>query len=255
MVTETRRLRVGLLAYGLDRPPTGIGRYAIEIAKAITAHHPEIDLVLVTPFANAIPALPGLARIRLRGTRLLPALMAFGPMQLSMAVRRHHLDVIHDPVGIAPFWFPRWPPTVGRVVTIHDMVPFVHPETHARMTNVLYLRYLPKAIRRADCIITDSDSSRRDIARFFPVDPNRIARIYCGIGAQFRPQPPDVVAEAGQRLGIQTPYILAVGALEARKNMEAVLDAYAVIRRRGLPHHLVLVGPRAWKSQGIFQRI
>jgi glycosyltransferase involved in cell wall biosynthesis len=248
-------LRVGLLAYGLERPATGIGRYTVEIAKAIHTHHPAIQMVLLTPFDQTIDGLEDLRRIRLHGTRLLPATMTLGPAQLALTARRHQLDIVHDPAGIAPFLFPRWPSGVGRVVTIHDMVPFVHPETHDRLTNFLFHRYIPRAIARTDRVITVSDASKRDIERFYDVDSSRVCRVYCGIGEQFHPRTEEAVVDICRRYGIHKPYVLAVGALQARKNLESVLEAYARLRRQGLPHTLVLVGPKAWKSQGVFQRL
>jgi glycosyltransferase involved in cell wall biosynthesis len=255
MADAARRIRVGLLAYGLERPATGIGRYTTEVMRAISAHQPDIELILLTPFTDVIAGLEDLPRVRLRGTRLLPAMMVLGPAQLAITARRHRLDAVHDPVGIAPFFSPGWPSNVGRVVTIHDMVPFVHPETHARLTNLLFHKYMPRTVQHVDRVITDSESSKRDIERFFAVDPGRISRIYCGIGQQFRPQIPETIAEVSRRYDIHSPYILAVGALQARKNMESVIEAYARMRTQHFPHRLVLVGPKAWKSQGIFQRI
>src|SRR5688500_4852660 len=122
--TGQTRLRVGLLGYGLERPATGIGRYTVEVAKAITTHHPDIELVVLAASAAPVAALEQLPRERLPGTRLLPAMMTLGPFELAVAARRHRFDLIHDPVGIAPYVGLGWPSSVGRIVTIHDMVPF-----------------------------------------------------------------------------------------------------------------------------------
>lgn len=249
------RLRVGLLAYGLDKPMTGIGRYTVEIARALAARRPEVELLLLQPFPEDIPGLEGLPRIVLLGSRLLPAMMSLGAVELALAAHRHRLDVVHDPIGIAPFFAPNRLARYARVVTIHDMVPFAHPETHARLTNLLFRRYMPWTLRHADYVTTVSDFSRSDIARYFGFDPTRIERVYCGVDRRFTPQPSEALQPVLERYGIAQPYLLTVGALQPRKNLEAVLDAFAHLKSQGLPHRLVIVGPRSWKSLGIFQRL
>lgn len=252
---DTRRIRVGILGYGLDRPATGIARYTIEITRALAALHPEIEPVLLQPFETTIPALSNLERVRLRFIRLLPGLMAIGPVELALAARRHKLDVLHDPVGIAPFIAPRQLGGCATVVTIHDVVPFVHPETHARLTNFLYRRYMPVTLRFVDRVITDSDASKRDIMRFYHRRASDIERIQCGVGPLFQPQSTGHVTKVLAKYRICPPYILCVGALSARKNLETALTAFSIVRSRGFDHQLILVGPKAWKTQGIFQRI
>jgi glycosyltransferase involved in cell wall biosynthesis len=253
--TDIKRIRVGLLGYGLDRPATGIARYTIEIAKAISAGCQDIDLVLLQPFDGTVPGLESVETIRLRLTRLLPGLMAFGPIELAGAARKHGLDVIHDPAGVAPFIAPRQLGGCATAVTIHDMVPFVHPETHARLTNLLFHRYMPVTLRFVDRLMTVSDASKRDIMRYYKLDSSRIERVYCGVDAQFKPQTVEAIDQTMRRYQIQRPYILSVGALSARKNLQVAIEAYSVLRSRGLDHKLVLVGPKAWKNQGIYQRI
>jgi glycosyltransferase involved in cell wall biosynthesis len=248
-------LRVGILAYGLDRPASGIGRYAIELVRALRAYQPEIAAVLLKPFDGPITGLDDEETIRLRGTRLLPAMMAIGPLEIAAAARRHRLAVVHDPMGVSPFWIPRRFGPFARIVTLHDAIPFVHPETHARMTNLLFRQYIPRTLRSVDRVVTDSDSSKRDIGRFFSVDRDRVVRIYCGVGPQFRPQDPIRIADVCARYGIDRPYLLVVGALQARKNLEVAFDAFARLREMGHPHRLVVVGRKAWKTEGLFRRL
>jgi glycosyltransferase involved in cell wall biosynthesis len=250
------RVRVGLLAYGLDRPPAGIGRYTIELIRALHAHQPDVEVWLLKPFANPIAGLSADEKeLRLPGMRLLPILMTAGPAAIAALAVRHRLDVIHDPAGVSPFLIPRRVAPFARVVTIHDVIPFVHPETHAALTNLLFRHYIPRTLRFVDRIVTVSDASKRDIERFFRVDGSRIARIHCGVGPQFAPQEPRVVANALDRYGISRPYILTVGALQARKNLETLFRAFARLREAGLPHRLVVVGRKVWKSEGAFLRL
>lgn len=254
--SSRRKLRVGVVAYGLDHPGSGIGRYAIELVRALRASQPTIEVVLIKPFEEPIAGLDQEDPvIRLPGMRRLPALMTVGPMAIAAVARRFKLDIVHDPAGVSPFLVPRGLAPFARVTTIHDMVPFVYPETHARLTNLLFHRYLPRTLPFVDKIVTVSRASEHDIVRFIGVQPDRVTVIPCGVSPRFGPRDASQVSDVLSRYGIVPPYLLAVGALQPRKNLETLLEAFARLRLGGLSHHLVVVGRKVWKSEGIFQRL
>jgi glycosyltransferase involved in cell wall biosynthesis len=141
------------------------------------------------------------------------------------------------------------------ISTIHDMAPFVHPETHVRLTNFLFKQYMPRTLRFVDRVVTVSESSRRDIEQFYGLAGDRVVRISCGVGRRFRPQPTSEIQRVIDKYGLPARYVLTVGALNPRKNIESALAAFARLRSSGIEHKLVLVGPKSWKSQGIFEQI
>lgn len=244
--------RLGLLAYGLDRPASGIGRYTIELVRALARFQDELAITLLTPFSGSPAGLDRLyPSIRLRG-RLLPSLMSAGPPQIAAIARREGLAVVHDPFGVSPFPVPYRLGPFARVVTIHDMIPFVHPETHARLTNLLFRYYIPRTLRFVDRILTVSHASKQDIMRFYRMSEERITVIPNGVACTFEPAAPTIIAGVLQRYAVPQPYILTVGALQARKNLETLFAAYRILRSKGLPHRLVVTGRRAWKTAGIF---
>lgn len=250
-----RPLRLGLLGYGLDRPLTGIGRYSVEIARQFSLPGSGVSLEVIKPFSSPVADLDEYLRTRrIFGSRL-PAYMLAGPLQIATVARRDELDVIHDPFGVSPFFMPHRIAPFGRVLTLHDMIPFVYPETHARLTNLLFRRYIPRSLRFVDRIITDSESSRQDIVRFLRFPPERVTAIPIGVAPQFAPASAEVCQRVRERYGLPVDYILTVGSLTPRKNLETLFAAYYQLRQRGLPHRLVVVGPTAWKSAGIFQRL
>lgn len=253
--TDRRPVRLGLLGYGLDRPLTGIGRYSVELARQFSQRCDDISLEVIKPFAGSVADLDVSIRTRrIVGSRL-PAYMLAGPAQLAAVARRGRLEVIHDPFGVSPFFLPRRLAPFGRVLTLHDMVPFIYPETHARLTNLLFRHYIPRSLRFVDRIITDSESSRRDIVRFLHFPPERVNAIPIGVSPHFAPASKEACQRVRQRYDLPADYILTVGSLSPRKNLETLFAAYQQLRQRGLPHHLVVVGPTAWKSSGIFQRM
>jgi glycosyltransferase involved in cell wall biosynthesis len=187
--------------------------------------------------------------------RLLPSYMALAPLQIAALARRQRLRVIHDPFGISPFLVPRAVAPFARIVTIHDMIPFIYPDTHARLTNLLFRRYIPQSLRFIDAVVTVSEASRHDITRFFGVPPERICVIHNGVSPKFTPVSPTEISDTCRRYELPQPYLLTVGAVQARKNLGTLFAAYKILRERGISHTLVVVGKKAWKTEGTFLQL
>jgi glycosyltransferase involved in cell wall biosynthesis len=244
-------MRVGYLTYGLDRNPTGIGRYAIELARALGAvpNGPEIVL-LTTEREDHHDLWTQFERHALPACHLLPALMTIGNVALSAAAQRYGLDLIHDPNGVAPFFGPRM--GTKRIVTLYDALVFVYPETHNYLDTWRYRRMLPHAIKRTDMVITGSANSRHDLRRFLAVPDEKIRICTTAASAHFAPVP-DTEERRGilARYGIAYPYFLYVGNVTARKNIARLLAAYAQVHERHPEIRLVIGGKRQWKTDEI----
>jgi glycosyltransferase involved in cell wall biosynthesis len=253
---ETRPApQVGYVTYGLDRPLSGIGRYAVELALALAELDDQPAVTLLNPFNTASHPLQGLFPARqLRGC-LLPSFMVAGPVQIARLARRYRFSVVHDPSGISPFLTRTWPKATRRVVTLHDMIPFVYPETHARLTNILFQHYIPRSIAHIDAIVTVSDASRRDILRYYDVPEHKVVVIHNGVSPTFSPRSQSEMQAAMRRYGISGPYILSVGALQERKNLATLFHAYYQLLQNGLHHQLVIVGQKAWRTEGTFSAL
>lgn len=113
------------------------------------------------------------------------------------------------------------------VVTIHDLSFEREPGLMGRRDRFLFRRVVPRAARRARRVLTVSERTSRDLVELYGLDPAKIVVTQNGVDPAFRPGP------AGTR-----DYVLAVGAVQARKNQGAAL---AAAQASGLP--LVVVGP------------
>ncbi|GAC1385552.1 MAG: glycosyltransferase family 1 protein [Herpetosiphon sp.] len=244
-------MRVGFLTYGLDRAPTGIGRYAVELLRALAALPDQLELVLLTTEREDRLGLWDIFEHHaLPGCRLLPALMTVGNIMLAHAAHRYRLDVVHDPNGIAPFLAPRGP--TRRIVTIHDAVAYVYPATHNRLDNWRYHAMLPWAVQRADMVLTDSQHSLRDLKRYLNVPDRSIRYIHCGIDGRFAPVPETSErANILSQYGIAQPYLFYVGGINGRKNIARLFEAYAEVRKHHPQLMLVIGGKRQWQTSEI----
>lgn len=241
-------MRVAYLTFGLDRNPTGIGRYALELLKAMHAHANGVEFVLLTTEREDSHGLwQQYERHALACCRLLPALMTIGNLAVSDAIRRYNLDLVHDPNGIAPFLGPAF--GARRVTTIYDAFAYVHPESHNLLDNWRYQWMLPFASRRADTVITISECSRNDLATYLGLNKEYMPLVPGGIHPMFAPVPAGREREAVlTRYGVRMPYVLYLGGINARKNIARLFEAFARVRQQHPQLQLVIGGKRQWQT-------
>jgi glycosyltransferase involved in cell wall biosynthesis len=245
-------MRVGLLIYALDRPLTGIGRYTLELARALGAPQGDLQVTLLAAGNPGLLAGHGFRRIPLYGCRLLPGLVTLGNALIPLLARRFGLDIVHDPTGVTPFLFGAG--EARTVVTVHDVFAWSCPGTSTLLDTLIYRHWLPRLLPRVDAVITDSEASRSDIVRFLGVPPTRIRVIYPGVSQAHRTGQEAEVDAVRSRYGLPERYILFVGSVEERKNLRGLLYAYAHLRTMEEVYPLVVVGPRRRKGSEI-QRV
>ena len=175
--------------------------------------------------------------------RIRRALHAAGRMawtHVLLPLRLGRFDVLHSPAFVAPVASP-----CPKVITVHDITYLLYPSHFASQ----WIRYMksvvPVTIKSAAAIICGSEHSKRDIARAYSLNPDRIHVIPYGVDHQ-RFSPAAVLDQRWARsIGIRENYILHVGELSHRKNLPTLLRAIAHLRSRGKWNdvQLVLAGP------------
>ena len=158
---------------------------------------------------------------------------------------RHRLDVLHCPLNIRPL-----ATTVPCVLTIHDLSFERFPDRFHPAKQRYLAAFTRLSARRAAHILTDSASTRDDVTRFYGIPPERMTVVYPGVDADFTPiRDPQVLADFRRRHGLEAPYILYLGTLEPRKNVDRLVRAFAALvagRRAELP-----APPGAGRWQGL----
>jgi glycosyltransferase involved in cell wall biosynthesis len=244
-------MRVGIIAYGLNTGLTGIGRYMVQLARALARLPADLTVVLLTTTTNDRYGLSAeFETYVLPLCRLAPALLTLGNPAVAYAVKRYGLDIIHDPNGIAPFLAPRL--GAKRIVTIHDAFAYVHPEMHNRFDNWRYRWHLPYAAGRADAVITNSQHSQSDLVLHLGLPADHVHVTPLGVDCSFTPVsdgPGRAAVLAGY--GIKPPYLLYVGSINGRKNVARLFEAYARVRARHPEVTLVVGGKRQWQTAEI----
>jgi glycosyltransferase involved in cell wall biosynthesis len=144
-------------------------------------------------------------------------------------------DVYHCPAPRGPLFAGGLPV----VMTVHDLVPFLFPETMTRWSRLYSRATHRRMATRADRVICPSRDTARDAVELLGVEENRIRVISLGVASHFFE--PLAAAEPPPE-----PYILFVGTQERRKNLERLEQAVEDLRARGFPHVLVFAGADAW---------
>ena len=143
------------------------------------------------------------------------------------------------------------PPTfkARRVLTVYDLAFLIEPRWASPKIVGPFSRDVPRFVREADAVITCSGHSRDDIVRLCGVSPERVHVAHGAADPLFVPRDREVVRNRVRALfGWDGPYVLYVGTIEPRKNLETLVRAFARIRGK-FPHRLVLAGGTGWNMQ------
>lgn len=153
-------------------------------------------------------------------------------------------DLIHTTTHYGTFV----PCKYRNVITVTDVSPLLHPETHGRMQVAYHRHILPAVLKRADAVVTISNSSKSDIVAACNIPDKKVHVVHLGVDARFSP-----AATSASDFANTLPerYILNIGTLEARKNLPRLLEAYAIARRKGLDRKFLIGGARGWRLSNL----
>jgi glycosyltransferase involved in cell wall biosynthesis len=127
------------------------------------------------------------------------------------------------------------------VVTVHDAVPWTHPETLTPHGVRWHRDMGRRAVRTADAVLVPTTAVGRELTRQLPAAPLHV--VGEGVAPSIAIPPPDA-DERARRLGLPDRFALCVGTLEPRKGLDVAVQAIADPAWPGLP--LLIVGPTGW---------
>jgi glycosyltransferase involved in cell wall biosynthesis len=236
----------------------GVSRYTWRLIEALAARETEQRY---TVFANPAggAALAHLASGHLRiaddgwPTAHPAQRILWEQVALPAALARGGVDVFHSPVNVLPL---RSLPC-ATVVTIHDLT-FIHYPQHLRPARRFYQRtFTPRSARAATLVITVSECTKRDLVAQVGVDPTRVRVVYPSVDARFQPCADQEQLRVFRGWhGLPDRFLLYLGTLEPRKNLRALLEAYAILRGRDpSTPPLVLAGAKGWYHEDLFAQV
>jgi glycosyltransferase involved in cell wall biosynthesis len=166
-------------------------------------------------------------------------------VRVPLALRREKVSLFHAPHYVLPPLVP-----CRSVVTIHDCIHLMFPQYLPNLGALAYARAsIRMAARRATRVMTVSESSKRDILRFVDAEPDKIDVIYNSYDERFGIEPlEEDVVRVRERFQLHDEFILYAGNVKPHKNLERLIQAFDLVRRRGLDHvKLVIIGDEVSK--------
>jgi glycosyltransferase involved in cell wall biosynthesis len=139
---------------------------------------------------------------------------------------------------------------VPRVTVVHDLAFEHYPQDVSYLQRRYYQHFTPRFVQASDKILTVSESSRQDIMRHYLVAPGKVEVVYNAAGPAFKPIDFERQVRIRQKYAAGEAYFLFVGALQPRKNLGNLLQAFDRFKQEtGSEVKLLLVGRKAWKSR------
>ncbi len=230
-------MRIGIDARKLH--DFGIGTYIRNLLRELARLDQSTEFVLLCRPEDV-------AVVRELGENFRPVIERAGNYSIAeqfkvpLALRREGVTLFHAPHYVLP-------PLVHcrSVVTIHDCIHLMFPQYLPNRLAVHYARgSMARAAKHATRVLTVSESSKTDIMRFFGTDPSKIDVIYNAFDERFgiEPREEDVV-RVRERYQLHDEFVLYAGNVKPHKNLERLIDAFHLVRSRGLDHlKLVMIG-------------
>lgn len=238
-----KTLRVGLDAHMVGGQETGNETYVKGLVGALSADVTGLDLVVY--FVGSPWASPNR---HLRFKRLLTG-NPYVRLGLELPIRSFGgIDILHMTYG-APVWS-----AALIVLTVHDICYATNPEWFSQHDLRVLSNVVPRSIKKAAHVITDSQSARRQIIDHYQVPENKISAIPIGPGAGAQPITMEDARLEAAALGLSPdrPYMLAVGNVQPRKNLVRLIEAFTeLVSVRGHDLDLVIVGPQRFRAEDI----
>lgn len=231
-------MRIALDATPLLGRRTGIGAFTLAALTALAAH-PELRLSAYALTWRGRGKLPGELP---DGVRAVERPMAARPLRVlwsrfdGPAIERWTgpLEVVHGTNFVVP------PSRCAGVVTVHDLTVLRFPELCDKAT-LAYPSLLRRALRRGAWVHAVSEFVAAEVIEHLGAPPERVVAVLSGVPVVAAGSPGE-----GRRLAGADTYVLALGAVEPRKDHTTLVAAFDRLARRRPDVRLVIAGPEAW---------
>lgn len=228
----------------------GTGLYAYELLKQFAKDKNHSCLVYLkdSPLSD-LPKETGNFNYKVFGPKKLWTQFAL-PFKLTFGPK---IDVFFSMAHYGPRFS-----KVPFVVTIHDLSYLHFPEMFKKNDLYQLTSWSKYSIKNAAHIIAVSKTTKEDIIKNYNIDPAKITVTYEGYDEdRFKPQSKSKVESIKSKYKIKGDYIIFVGTIQPRKNLERLIEAYSILNTKYNIQNtnLVIVGKKGWLYDAIFQKV
>lgn len=249
--------KIGIDGDALRKPLSGVGHYVFNLCCELDEMLPETEFFIYTRLATEQLALPSsrwlVRREPIAYARKIPSFLWLKTRGAALA-RQDKLDI---------FWAGRTIHPGNKAakqiaITVHDLNHRLVPDTMERATRYSHQLWFDRDVRSASIVFSNSQGTSDRLLKWTGRAADVV--VHPGVNSNFRPfshTAKQMALPKLAKLGIQSPYILAVSTLEPRKNMAALIDAFVAIKAAGelAKYQLVLVGARGWQNKALGKKI
>ncbi len=170
---------------------------------------------------------------------------------LPWVLAREKAGLLHSPLFTLPYAF-----GCPGIITVFDLTPVIFPKFHRAKVRLSFLS-LQRSVEKAERIIAISEHTKKDLISRMGAAEGKISVIYPAASPRFRPAGPEEKKRVKAKYAGGGDYLLHVGTLEPRKNLEFLIDVFMEMIASGRDNgvNLLLVGAKGWKYSPIFDRI
>jgi glycosyltransferase involved in cell wall biosynthesis len=209
-------MKIALDATPLSVPSGGVRRYTEQLSLALAENFPADEFWLLSDqrFETPSRTRPNLKTGRRPGNVLERRWWLWG---LQREIARLGISLFHGTDFSVPYL-----PACPSVMTVHDLSPWMDPTWHSQADRIRNRTPLLLRLGLATMVITPSEAVRKQVMERFRLPAARVVAVPLAAAPMFRPVPAPAPA---------TPFLLFVGTLEPRKNLELLVEAWRQLRR------------------------
>lgn len=183
-------------------------------------------------------------------TRIAPLTEYWFQVSVKNFLKNAHFDLFFSPEPYAPIGL-----HTKCIITIHDLA-FISLPWITYYINSLHARIMIKlSAKWADKIISVSNHTREDIQKHYIIPDDKIRVVHHGIKSENTENASGDDENLEKILSDDCQYLLYVGTIEPRKNLERLILAYKMVLDQGLNYRLIIAGRNGWKSRGVYETV
>ena len=244
-------MRIGVNArFLLKNKMEGFGWYTYETMLRITQQHPEHEFVFFfdRPYDEKFVFSENIIPVVVNPPARHPVLqIIWFDYAVTRALKKYKCDAFVSTDGYLSL-----KSKLPQLAVIHDLNFEHNPSDLPKSTLKFLKKRFPLFAKKAERICTVSNFSKEDIIETYGVPADKIDVTYNGVSPAFKVIQQYEKNKTQQEYTKGNPYVLFVGAIHKRKNLQRLIEAYTKLKNeKAIPHHLLIVGEPMWKSQAI----
>jgi len=252
-------MNIGIDARVLERRMTGIGRYLIDILKAIPSNAlvSNCTLFSVNKISFEELDIPESSFRQINSGNYNIPQKLFSPFWLNFVlpglIERNKIDIFFSPNHLLPITKLK----CKSIVVIHDLHHLTHKKNHSYFYRSYLNFQLPYSIMNADIVIAISESTKGDLIKYFNVDTSKIKVIYNTVDKKFKPYSLTDLEyiTIKKKLNLPGKYVLYLGVIENRKNILGILKTADIVYLKEPDLKFLLVGRPGYGYKSIEKEI